>query len=113
MALKFRLRGLAETFIENLCCPGCGHEATSEEDSEFSTELTKVTLHGIVVVIRCLKCREIFVPSEQRTGILNFRKLRSAVERDSLNTGQPIYVDRQSVELDVERMNAERHDKVH
>ena len=47
MALKFRLKGLAETFIDEISCPGCG--LAGADDQNFATELTKVTFDGIIV----------------------------------------------------------------
>jgi hypothetical protein len=106
MAIKFRLKGLAETFIENIKCPGCGHDGGDDGEKEFFTDLTRVTYDGIVAVIRCGLCNLIFVPEQQKLGIINSGKLRQAVEDDSLATGQPIYASRQAVILEVERMNA-------
>ena len=51
MALKFRLRGLAETFIESITCPKC--KQVGNDDQFFSTEFTKVTFDGIVVIVQC------------------------------------------------------------
>ena len=112
MPLKFRLKGLAETFVDKIVCPGCGHDGGDEGDQGFHTELTRVTYDGIVVVIQCSLCSSVFVPNGQRNGVLNSQKLRQAVERDSVTTGQPILPSRQAVILEVERMNAERCDKV-
>ena len=112
MAIKFRLKGLAETFVERFCCPSCGHDGGEEGDEGFLTDLTRVTFDGIVVVVQCQVCGHIFVPEQQRFGVINSAKLRLAVEKDSVNTGQPVYPSRQSVQLEVERMNAERHSKV-
>jgi ribosomal protein S27E len=113
MGLKFRLKGLAETFIDQVKCPCCGHDGGEEGDQGFRTDLTRVTYEGIVVVISCELCGNIFVPDGQRHGIINTQKLRLAVERDSIKTGQPLYSDRNSVRLDVERLNAERGSGVH
>jgi hypothetical protein len=113
MGLKFRLKGLAETFIDRIKCPCCGNDGGDEGDQGFRTDLTRVTYEGIVVVINCELCGNIFVPDGQRHGIINFSKLRLAVERDSLKTGQPLFSDRSSVRLDVEKMNAEKGSGVH
>ena len=51
MALKFRLRGLAETFIEGITCPGCG--TTGNDDNALATDHTRVTFDGITVVVQC------------------------------------------------------------
>ena len=50
MALKFRLRGLAETFIDEITCPCCGN--VGNDDENFETEHTKVTYDGIIVVVK-------------------------------------------------------------
>lgn len=113
MPLKFRLKGLAETFIDHIRCPACGHDGGDEGDNGFRTELTRVTFDGIIIVITCEICSYVFVPDGQRLGVINSRKLRTAVERDSRNSGQPIYPDLASVRLDVERMNAERNSEIH
>lgn len=112
MPLKFRLKGLAETFIDKLRCPTCGHDGGNEGDQGFTTELTRVTFDGIVVVIHCCQCQNVFVPDGQRQGVINSQRLRAAVEKDSQNTGQPILPNRKAVELEVERLNASRQDKV-
>lgn len=111
MALKFRLRGLAETFIEEATCPGCG--MTGNDDQHFSTDLTRVTLEGIVVVIQCKSCSEIFVPRTQRLGILNPTQLRHAVEKDSRDTGEALLPSFEAVKLAAERMNALRKGGMH
>lgn len=112
MPLKFRLKGLAETFVDEIRCACCGHDGGEEGDKDFYTELTKVTYDGIVVVIQCGVCGNVFVPDKQRNGVINSERLRNAVERDSVNTGQPILPNRESVRLEVERLNAERNDEV-
>jgi len=112
MALKFRLRGLAETFIEHLRCPKCGHDGGPEGDQGFLTEYTRVTYDGIVVVIECEACGEIFVPTNQKFGIINYQKLRNAVDKDGIKTGLPILASVSDVKHDVEKLNAERNDEV-
>lgn len=111
MALKFRLRGLAETFIEEICCPGCQHVGGDEES--FSTEHTRVTFDGIIVVMRCKSCEHVFVPDKQRLGVLNPSALKSAVEKDSLDTGEPIFDSMRAVKLAVERDAARDRGDVH
>ena len=111
MAIKFRLRGLAETFIERIQCPGCGIK--SSDDSDFSTELTRVSLQGIIVVLQCRKCSEIFVPENQRLGIINHTELRLAVEKDAQDTGEPLFPTFDSVKTNAERLNAERKGDLH
>jgi len=111
MALKFRLKGLAETFLEQICCPGCG--TLESDDSKFSTELTRVTYEGIIVVVQCRSCREIFVPGTQRLGVLDPEALRNAVDRDSAETGEPLLPDSSSVKLNVEKLNALRRGDLH
>ncbi|MCC6954451.1 MAG: hypothetical protein IT290_10060 [Deltaproteobacteria bacterium] len=113
MALKFRLKGLAETFVERIHCPHCGHDGGSEGDSGFRTDYTRVTYNGIVVVIECEQCGEIFVPTDQRCGIINSEQLRDAVERDSVKTGGPVFQNLKDVHLDVERLNAIRNSEIH
>ena len=112
MPLKFRLKGLAETFVDAIRCPCCGHDGGDEGDQGFKTELTRVTYDGIIVVIQCCICGHVFVPDGQRHGVINSEKLRMAVQKDSMTTGQPILPNRESVRLEVERLNAERGDKV-
>lgn len=112
MPLKFRLKGLAETFVDAIRCPCCGHDGGDEGDQGFRTELTRVTYDGIIVVIQCAICGNVFVPDGQRHGVINSEKLRTAVEKDSKTTGQPIFPTREAVRLEVERLNAERTQKV-
>ncbi len=111
MALKFRLKGLAETFIDEITCPGC--KVSGADDHYFSTELTKVTLEGIIVVVQCKGCGEIFVPATQRLGVLNPAGLRLAVEKDSRDTGEPILESVNAVRLSAEKLNAERKGDFH
>jgi hypothetical protein len=111
MALKFRLRGLAETFIDAIVCPHCG--ACGTDDQHFITELTKVTFEGIIVVVQCRGCGEIFVPDTQRLGILAPEDLKRAVMEDSDETGEPLMPDYQSVKLNAERLNALRKGELH
>lgn len=113
MGLKFRLKGLAETFIDRIRCPSCGNDGGDDGDNGFSTDLTRVTYEGIVVVTECELCGEVFVPDGQRHGIIDSKKLRNAVERDSVKTGQPLYANRASVKLDVEKINAEKQSGIH
>ena len=111
MALKFRLKGLAETFIDSITCPACG--VSGKDDELFSTELTKVTFDGIVVVVQCRGCGEIFVPDTQRFGILNPTELKRAVEKDVRDTGEAPLLDVRAVRLNVEKLNAERKNGMH
>jgi hypothetical protein len=113
MPLKFRLRGLAETFVDNIQCCNCGHDGGDDGDQAFKTEHTRVTYAGIIVVIECEVCGHVFVPDNQRRGVLNSGKLRSAVEKDSENTGQPIFQGVDAVKLEVERINAEIGSNIH
>ena len=113
MAIKFRLKGLAETFIEHISCPECSHDGGEQGNTGFFTDLTRVTFDGIIVVVRCGICGHIFVPNGQRLGIINSKRLRDAVAKDSLVTGQPIFSDAEAVRLEVERLNAERQKEVH
>jgi hypothetical protein len=111
MALKFRLKGLAETFVDQITCPGCG--CCGSDDEQFSTELTKVTYDGIIVVVQCRSCMEIFVPEAQRLGILNLDQLRKAVVKDSMDTGETLLPGLGAVRLNAERLNAMRKGKLH
>ena len=111
MALKFRLRGLAETFIDTLACPGCG--AVGSDDDHFSTEETRVTFDGIVVVVTCHACHEVFVPRTQRLGVVDPTALREAVIQDSQDTGEPVLENLQAVQSFIEHANADRNDDIH
>jgi len=111
MAMKFRLKGLAETFIESATCPCCGNSGA--DDNQFATELTKVTFEGIIVVVQCRACAEIFVPNTQRLGILNPTELRRAVEKDSSETGEPLLPGLAAVRVATERLNAQRKGDLH
>lgn len=110
MALKFRLKGLAETFLSQVTCPGCG--ASGNDDEHFHTDLTKVTFTGIVVVAGCRTCGSLFVPKNQRLGVVNPTALREAVIQDSEDTGEPVLEDLNAVAVCIEHMNAERSDTV-
>ncbi|NBW39575.1 hypothetical protein EBR25_01085 [bacterium] len=111
MGLKFRLKGLAETFVDSVTCPACGRHGTDDDD--FITEETRVTFSGIVVVASCPSCGEVFVPTSQRLGIVNSVALRSAVIQDSHETGEPVLSDLQSVKEVIERENADRKGDLH
>jgi hypothetical protein len=111
MALKFRLKGLAETFLETITCPVCG--TNGRDDEYFSTDYTKVTYDGIVVVAQCRRCGEIFVPDTQRYGVLNPAELRQAVEKDIENTGEAGLISIQAVRLNAEKLNAQRKGGMH
>ena len=111
MALKFRLKGLAETFVDSITCPCCG--VIGSDDQNFTTEFTKVTFQGIIVVVQCKECREIFVPSTQRLGVINNEALRVAVEKDSVDSGEAILRDLSAVKLTAEKLNAARKGALH
>lgn len=111
MALKFRLKGLAETFIDHIECPGC--RICEADDKNFTTDFTRVTPEGIIVVVQCRVCAEIFVPKSQRLGVLDPRELKKAVEQDSVETGEPQMDNLHAVKLHAERMNAVRRGEVH
>ena len=111
MALKFRLKGLAETFIDSIACPGCG--VIGNDDQYFTTELTRVTFEGIIVVVQCRSCAEIFVPITQRLGILNMEELKQAVEKDARETGEPLMNGFKAVKLNAEKLNAMRKGDLH
>ncbi|MBX7137161.1 MAG: hypothetical protein K1X83_04185 [Oligoflexia bacterium] len=106
MGLKFRLRGLAETFLDEITCPSCGRRGN--DDQHFTTEMTKVTFDGIIVVAQCRDCAEIFVPETQRLGVLNPEGLRQAVEKDVRETGESLMPDVKAVRLNAEKLNAQR-----
>ena len=111
MALKFRLRGLAETFIDEIVCPCCG--VSGNDDENFETGHTKVTFEGIIVVVECRSCGEIFVPNSQRLGVINPSELKKAVQEDSVETGEPIVCDINAARLSAERLNAMRKGELH
>lgn len=111
MALKFRLKGLAETFIDEVCCPACNTRGT--DDQYFTTDLTKVTYEGIIVVITCRACGEVFVPDTQRLGVLNPKELKVAVDKDSSETGEPVIETLDGVRASVEQINARRKGGIH
>ncbi len=106
MALRFRLKGLAETFIEEATCPCCG--LTGSDDASFSTELTRVTKQGIVVVLQCRACSFMWVPTSQRLGVVNPTALLQAVEKDSRETGEAAIEGIEAVRNTVEHLNVER-----
>lgn len=111
MALKFRLRGLAETFVDTITCPDCG--ITGTDDEHFSTEFSKVTFDGIVVVVQCRCCSEIFVPQSQRLGIISPDKLKDAVKKDAQDTGEAVLSNLHAVRLITEKLNAQRKGELH
>ena len=111
MALKFRLKGLAETFIDYITCPACG--VTGNDDEHFSTDLTRVTFDGIVVVAQCRACHEIFVPDTQRLGVIDSARLREAVNKDSADTGERLMENLTSVRQFALKLNAERKGDLH
>ncbi len=111
MTLKFRLRGLAETFLEHICCSRCGAHGT--DDETFTTALTRVTFEGIIVVVQCRHCGEIFVPTQQRLGIINPKALKEAVTKDANETGETLFSGFEAVRLNAERLNALRKGELH
>ncbi|MCO6429843.1 MAG: hypothetical protein J5J00_03200 [Deltaproteobacteria bacterium] len=111
MALKFRLKGLAETFLDSISCPCCGTSGT--DDQYFTTELTRVTYEGIIVVVQCRGCGEIFVPNAQRLGVLDPEELKHAVEKDHKETGEPVMPSLEAVRLNAEKLNAMRKGVMH
>jgi hypothetical protein len=111
MALKFRLRGLAETFLDEITCTCCGSRGNDEDF--FSTELTRVTFEGIIVVVQCRACGEIFVPKTQRLGIINPGQLKEAVEQDCKDSGEPLFESYVAVRLNAEKLNALRKGAMH
>lgn len=111
MALKFRVKGLAETFVESICCPACG--IAGADDQYFATEFTKVTLEGIIVMVQCKVCKEIFVPESQRLGVVDYNALCAAVEKDSVDSGEAILTGIAAARLSAEKLNAERKGEMH
>ena len=111
MALKFRLKGLAETFVDSITCPCCG--TIGSDDQNLSTELTKVTYEGIIVVVQCKTCSEIFVPNTQRLGVLDAAALKVAVVKDSADSGEAILGGIQAVRLAAEKLNAQKRGGLH
>ena len=112
MPLKFRLNGLAETFVEDLVCPRCDYDGGEAKDEGFDTTCTRVTFGGIVVVCECFACAHVFLPKNQKIGIINSRKLRGAVEKDSIDSGEPYAETIEDVRLSIELLNAEREDQL-
>jgi hypothetical protein len=111
MGIRFRLSGLAETYIDFIKCPNCG--CTGQDDTMFSTELTKVTFEGIVAVLQCRVCSEFFVPDTQRLGVLDCNKLRLAVEKDLIKGEKFEERTIAGLRLSIEKLNAERQGRVH
>ncbi len=111
MALRFKLRRVAETYIENIECPNCGW--SSDDIEGFTTELTRVTFEGIVVVCRCAKCGEIFLPCNQRIGVISFKRLKEIILRDARIRGVAIYRNIRDVMSYVEFLNASRRGEIH
>jgi len=113
MALKFRLKGLAETFVDSIKCPSCNYDGGNEAEESFSTGHTRVTFEGIIVVMECPCCGLVFYPEGQKIGIVNPKKLRTAVERDYAEVPGAIVPTIEEIKLDIEKLNAERNDQVH
>ncbi len=111
MALRFRLRGLAETLIEEVSCPCCG--SVGEDDGTFSATNTKVTLQGIIAVLQCKSCDEIFVPENQKLDIADTGLLEEAVKEDHQRTGEPLLHGFSSVLHQAEMLNATRKGQIH
>lgn len=113
MALKFRLKGLAETFIDAVRCPCCGNDGGEHGDEGFKTDGSRVTYEGIIVVVGCEYCGHLFLPEGQRIGIINAEKFRVAIERDYKVNGQPLFNSKEDVRLEVEKNNVERLQPLH
>jgi len=110
MALRFRLKGLAETVVDTITCPCCKSEG--QDDEFFTTTMTKVTYQGIVVVLNCRVCGEVFVPDTQRLGIINPKALTEAIHQDIKEIGEEHLRDLVNVRLETERVNAERRNSM-
>ncbi|MCS6961345.1 MAG: hypothetical protein NZT61_02425 [Deltaproteobacteria bacterium] len=111
MALRFKLKRIAETYIDYIECPSCGHY--SEEIDKFTTELTRVTFEGIVVVCRCGICGEIFLPRNQRIGVISFKNLRDLILRDARKRAVAIYRNIEDVKIYANYLNAVRRGEIH
>ncbi|MEM4379949.1 MAG: hypothetical protein QXL01_04600 [Thermoplasmatales archaeon] len=111
MALRFKLRRVAETYVEEIECPCCGHY--SEDIDGFTTELTRVTFQGIIVVCRCNVCGEIFLPFNQRVGVISFKNLKDLILRDARRRGVAIYRNLDDVLDYVNYLNAVRRGEIH
>ena len=103
MALRFKLKNLAETVIEEIKCPNCGQ--ISNDEQMFSTELTRLTSDGIIVMAECRCCGEVFVPGGQKNGILDARTFRQVVQTEYLESDLPVPT-RYSVQLEAEKLTA-------
>ena len=53
------------------------------------------------------------MPAAQRLGVLNYSALCSAVEKDSVDSGNPILSGLSAVRLSAEKLNAERKGSMH
>ena len=113
MALRFRLKGLAETCLDRVICPECGHNCAGETHQGECTKLTKVTFDGIIVVIECAECGYVFVPKGQRFKVINQQQLRFAVEKDSFLTGEPLFTSLHMVHIEVEKLNMVKMNRLH
>jgi hypothetical protein len=111
MALKFKLRRVAETYLEFIQCPSCG--TYSEDIDHFTSELTRVTFEGVVVVCRCTICGEIFIPPNQRIGVISFKNLKDLILRDARRRGSKIFRNIEDVKNYVEYLNAVRRGAIH
>jgi hypothetical protein len=110
VALRFKLKNLAETVIEELKCPGCGLIANDEQ--LFSTDLTRLTKDGIIVMAECRCCGEVFIPTGQRTGIMDVINFREVINREYSDESFPA-PSRNSMELEAEKLNAIRRYGLH
>lgn len=110
MALRFRLKNLAETVIEELKCPGCGLIANDEK--LFSTDLTRLTVDGIVVIAECRCCGEVFVPIGQRTGIMDVRNFRQVIQNEYGDSSLKA-PSRLTMQMEAEKLNAIRRHGLH
>ena len=107
----YQVKETFENGVRKIDCPCCG--ANGIDDSNFSTEHTKVTYQGIVIVLECKHCDEIFVPQNQRLGIVDSGQLKMAVSYDSEQSGEPLYENIDSVLMNAEKLNAFRKGEVH
>ena len=112
MPLTLRLRGLAETFVEELCCPNCGTGEDPSAEENFDASLTIVTVDGIVAVLECRSCKHAFVPENQRRGIISSGKLRDSIAAEQLREGKDPVRTMHEAYLIAEMRNAKKVNKI-
>lgn len=80
MSVLYKLKGVAETRIEEVCCPRC---EVSEDDIDdfFDIENIFPTFEGIIATVKCFSCGFYYIP-EQEIEIVDDRKLKIGVSKD-------------------------------